>query len=129
MKTKATSVNRMIGEFWIQNEITSVGGGQKVTAIQTIGYDAKKKKYIGTWIDSMFNHMWKYEGSLSEDGNTLTMESEGPNFMTGKGMATFRDIYEFKSSTQIVAKSLVKDDKGQWIEFVKGESTRTEKGE
>ena len=122
MKTTATSTNRMIGDFWLVNEIVSTGGGAKVTAIQTIGYDEKKKKFVGTWIDSMFNHQWQYEGTLNAEGTTLTMEVEGPNFMTGKGTALFRDIYEFKSDSHIFARSLVKSDDGEWIEMVKGNS-------
>ena len=122
MKTTAMSTNRMIGDFWLVNEIVSTGGGMKVTAIQTIGYDEKKKKFVGTWIDSMVNHQWQYEGTLNAAGTTLTMEAEGPNFMTGKGTAVFRDIYEFKSKGHIFARSLVKSDDGEWVEVVKGNS-------
>ena len=39
MKTTATSTNRMIGDYWVVNEIVSTGGGAEVTAIQTIGFD------------------------------------------------------------------------------------------
>lgn len=127
MKTEATSKCRMIGKYWIHNEITSDGGGQTVTAIQTIGYDSEKKKYFGTWIDSMFDYMWRYEGTVSEDGTTMTLEAEGPNFMTGKGTAKFREIYEFKSPGHIVSKSLALDENGKWIEFANGNTRRAEK--
>ena len=124
MKTRATSTNRMIGDFWVMNEIVSSGGGAAVTAIQTIGFDEKKKKFHGTWIDSMVNHLWSYEGTLNDEGTILTMEAEGPNFMTGEGTAQFRDIYEFKSDNHILARSLVKGETGKWVEVVKGESKR-----
>lgn len=124
IRTTATMTSRMIGKFWVVSEITSTGGGASVTAIQTIGYDAKKKKYVSTWIDSMFNHMWHSEGTLNEEGTTLTLEAEGPNFMTGKGTAKFRDVYEFKSADHIVATSASMDKNGKWVEFVNGHSKR-----
>ena len=124
MKTTATSTNRMIGEFWLVNEIKSTGGGAKVTAFQTIGYDPAKKKYFGTWVDSMFGHMWHYEGTVSEDKTTLTLEADGPNFMTGKGTTKFRDVYRFETADHIVASAFVMGEDGKWVEFVSGHSRR-----
>ena len=100
-----------------------------VTAIQTIGFDTKSGKYKGTWIDSMLGHMWHYTGTVSEDGNKLVLEAEGPNFMTGKGTALFRDAYEFKSNDHIVAASYIKDDNGEWIQYITGHSHRVKKEE
>lgn len=124
MKTTAVSSNRMIGDFWVVNEIVSENSHAKVTAIQTIGFDEKKKKFVGTWVDSMFNHLWQYEGSLNESGTTLTLEAEGPNFMTGEGTAMFRDVYEFTSDDRIVATSSARGEDGKWVVFVKGVSEK-----
>ena len=32
-------------------------GGTTMTAIQTIGYDPEKKKYVGTWVDSTTTYL------------------------------------------------------------------------
>ena len=118
--TTARTSARMIGEFWVVAEIKSTGGGQSVTAIQTIGYDPAKKKYVGTWIDSMFNYMWRYEGTVDETGKILTLEATGPNFMTGEGTAEFRDVYEFKSDDIILARSYARSSSDdEWVQFVK----------
>lgn len=123
-KSTSTTRSRMIGEFWVVNEISGDAMGVPMTALQTIGYDADKKKYVGTWVDSMLGHLWQYVGSFDESGKILTLEAEGPNFMTGKGTALYRDVYEFKSADHILATSFAKDDDGKWVQFVTGHSKR-----
>ncbi|QDT31915.1 hypothetical protein Mal48_11530 [Thalassoglobus polymorphus] len=59
MQCSGTLKSRMVGGFWVLNEMTVDTGGLQVIGIQTIGYSEEKKKYVGTWIDSMTNHMWK----------------------------------------------------------------------
>ncbi len=91
-----------------------------MTAIQTLGYDPKAKKYVGTWVDSVMDHMWKYEGTLDPEGKVLTLEAEGPSF-TGDGKtAKYRDVYEFKSKDEIATKSEMLGDDGKWVNFMKG---------
>ena len=95
--------------------------------VQTIGYDAEQKAYVGTWVDSMTGHMWKYKGSVDKSGNKLSLEAEGPNFMTGEGTANFRDSYEFDGPDHIIARSEMQDEDGKWIEFMKGDMRRVKK--
>lgn len=128
VKTASTTNARMIGEFWIVNEVSGDAMGQPMTALQTIGYDAKTKKYVGTWIDSMIGYLWQYEGTVDEAGAILTLEAEGPNFMTGEGTTLFRDVYEFKSADHILATSFAKDTDGKWVQFVTAHSRREAPG-
>jgi hypothetical protein len=48
-----------------------------MTAVWTVGYDPQKKKYVGTWVDSVTPYLWTYEGSLDASGRILTLETEG----------------------------------------------------
>src|SRR5215207_7310901 len=64
MKNKGVETARAIGGFWIHAEHKMDVMGQQMTGILTLGYDAEKKKYVGTWVDSMQGHMWKYEGTV-----------------------------------------------------------------
>lgn len=44
MKCKGTMSSRMLGGFWVISDMTGDLGGVNMTAVQTIGYDAEKKK-------------------------------------------------------------------------------------
>lgn len=128
MECSGTIESRMIGEFWIVSEMQSNPEGDPMRGLQTIGYDPAKKKYVGTWVDSMTNHMWLYEGNLDESGNKLTLEAEGPNFMADGKLTKFRDAYEFKTPDDIIVTSSVLGEDGQWFTFMSGESKRKKTG-
>ena len=124
MKCEGTMTTRMLGGFWVVNELQGDMMGTPMTGIQTIGYDPAKKKYVGTWVDSMMNHMWKYEGTVDESGKILTLEAEGPNFMAPGEVTKFRDAYEFKSADHIIATSSMMSADGKWTTFMTGNVTR-----
>ena len=124
MTCKGTSNYRMLGGFWLINETQGDMMGTKIDAIQTIGYDTETKKYVGTWVDSMLNHLWNYEGSVDAAGTKLILEAEGPNFMAAGKLAKFRDSYEFKSPDHIEATSSMLGEEGKWVQFMTGQLRR-----
>ncbi|MCA9184459.1 MAG: DUF1579 domain-containing protein [Pirellulaceae bacterium] len=124
MECSGTVEGRMIGELWIVNEMQSTPQGIPMQGLQTIGYDPAKKKYVGTWIDSMLHHMWQYEGTVDKSGTKLTLEAEGPNFMSEGKLTKFRDAYEFKTPNLIIVTSSMLGDDGQWVTFMTGECQR-----
>src|SRR5262245_16328553 len=80
LKCTGTMKARMLGSFWAVSEYDNNVMGTTINAIQTVGFDPEKKKYVGTWVDSAMHHMWKYEGTVDESGKNLTLEAEGPSF-------------------------------------------------
>jgi len=124
MQCKGTMKYRAIGGLWVVADVKSEIGGFSVTAIQTIGYDSKEKKYIGTWVDSVMNHLWKYEGSVDKSGKILTLEAEGPDFDNPGKTARYRDVYEFKSKDLIELSSQAQGPDGKWVNFMKGNARR-----
>lgn len=124
MECTGTIKSRMMGGFWVVNEIKISFQGDPMLALQTIGYDAAKKKYVGTWVDSATNHMWLYEGTIDESGKKLTLEAEGPNFMSEGKLTKFRDAYEFKTPNHIIVTSSMLGNDGQWITFLTGDAKR-----
>lgn len=124
MKCKGEIKSRMLGGFWVISEAKTDMMGTAVNAIQTIGYDAEKKAYVGTWVDSMLNHMWKYEGAVDKTGKILTLEAEGPNFFAEGKKAKFRDVYEFKDKDHIVVSSQMQGEDGKWVTFMNGSAKR-----
>ncbi|QGJ68856.1 Secreted protein containing DUF1579 [Planctomycetales bacterium 10988] len=125
MECQGKMTSRMLGGFWVISESTGNMQGAPFKAIQTIGYDPMKEKYIGTWVDSMIGYMWHYEGNLDESGKILSLEAEGPDFMFGRGMTKYRDSYEFKSKDHIVATSSIMNEEGEWVTFMTGHLRRT----
>jgi hypothetical protein len=114
---------RMLGGFWAVNEWDSNLPGATMHSIQTIGYDTTKKKYVGTWVDNMMNHMWHYEGTVA-DGRKLMLEAKGPNFMAPEKEALFRDSYEFVGDNEMKITSEMKGDDGKWMTFMTGTAKR-----
>lgn len=124
MECKGTITSKALGGFWIASEMKSEMMGMSFTGQQTIGYDAKKKAYVGTWVDSMTDHMWKYQGTVDKTGKILTLEAEGPNFMSDGKMTKFQDIYEFTDNDHIAFSSKMLGDDGKWVTFMSGTSVR-----
>ncbi len=124
MESKGKMKTRSIGGMWVINEINAEWTGATMTGVQTIGYDPAKKKYIGTWVDSMTNYMWTYEGTVDATGKKITLEADGPNFMTPGKTTKFRDEYEFKTADQIIATSSMLGEDGKWVTFMTGTMTR-----
>lgn len=125
MKCQGKITSREFGGFWVVSEMKSTMDGMPMQGLQTVGFDPNSKKYIGTWVDSMTSHMWKYEGWVDEGGKILTLEAEGPNFIQPGKTALFRDIYEFKSKDEIAVSSQMQADDGKWVTFMHGTAKRT----
>jgi hypothetical protein len=119
-----TLTSRMLGGFWVINEMKGDVLGTPTIGVQTIGYDSAKKKYVGTWVDSMTGYMWQYEGTVDETGTTLTLEADGPNFMADGTVTKFQDVYEFKSDDEIAISSRMLGKDGKWGTFMTGTANR-----
>ncbi len=122
---KGTAVMKcsMLGSIWLVSESEMKVADLNIKAIQTIGYDEKKKMYIGTWIDSMMNHMWHYEGSVDKSGKKITLGADGPS-MTGEGTSKYRDAYEFVDDDTFIATSSMLNEDGKWVTMMKGTGKR-----
>jgi hypothetical protein len=124
---KGSVRSEKLGEMWVINHMTAEMGPTSVKAILTLGYDSTKKKFVGTWVDSMMGHLWVYDGELDETGKKLMLTAEGPNFMTGSGTAKYRDNYEFKSADLVAITSEALNEDGEWVTYMTGEMRRTDK--
>lgn len=100
IKSKGTESARMLGDFWVVSEVESTFMDMPFSAVLTLGYDPDKKKFVGTWVDSVSSYFWQYEGTLDADGKTLTLETEGPCVRTPGKHARFRDVIEIKSRNE-----------------------------
>jgi hypothetical protein len=122
-KFGGTETVRPIGSTWIvaQGDGDMCGDGPAVT-LMTLGFDPAKERFVGTWIGSMMNHLWVYNGTMDESGTVLTLESEGPT-PTG-AMATFRDVIEVKGDDHRVLTGFMPAEDGGWHQIMRAEYRR-----
>lgn len=125
MKNKMTEKARSLGGFWLVSEGTGEAMGAPFTSILTLGYDPGKKKFIGTWVDSMMGQMWKYEGTLAADGKTLTLNTEGPCPMQGGKVCKFKEVIVLQDENHKTFTSSMQGEDGTWTTIVNAKSTRT----
>ena len=122
---RGTESVRGIGDLWILAEGRgTMPGGGAATMMLTIGFDPERKRFVGTWIGSMMTTLWIYDGWLSEDGATLTLEAEGPSFSGDGTRALYRDITEMKSPDHRVFRGTVRQEDGTWHEFMRADYRR-----
>ena len=122
-----TDTVRSLGGRWVicelESELPILG---PMSAVLTLGYNSQTGKYQGTWVDSMQDHMWVYEGTLDAAGKILTLEAEGLNMMDPTaGNTMYRDVIEIKSPDHRTLTSSVLVE-GEWVQFVTAEYRRTE---
>ena len=123
---KGTETIRSIGGFWVLSEVkgTPPGSDVPMTGLMTLGYDSERKKYVGTWVDSMGGHLWHYEGTLDEAGKKLTLLTEGPNPMAPGTTAKYRETIEIQGKGKKVFTSAIETAPGEWNTFMTSKATR-----
>lgn len=126
LTTKGTMSGQMIGKFWVVIDRKADIGGFAYHGRATYGFDSRKKKYVGTWTDSMAPILWHYEGEA--DGDSLAVESEGPHpVMPGK--FKFRNTWEFRADDLVVLLSEMEGRDGKMTTIVKSTCRRQKAGE
>ena len=120
MKGKATESCKALGKFWVHSDmkVDMPGIGMNMNGLMTIGYDPQKKKYVGSWVDSVSSYMSRYEGTVDATGKILTLEAEGPDMSNPGKMAKFRDVTEFKSKDEKLFTSSMQGADGKWTTFM-----------
>jgi hypothetical protein len=113
-KTKGKENVRSIGGFWILAENKGTYMDKPFTGILTLGYDIEKKRFSGTWVDSMTSHLWIYAGTLNAADTILTLETEGPCPMAPGKTVKFKEMIEFKSPDHRIFTSTMQGDDGTW---------------
>ena len=120
-----TEVVRSLNGIWFVAEGNGqMPGGGEATTVLTLGYDPAKGKYIGSWIGSMMNYMWVYEGDVSDDGTTLNLYTTGPDFSEPGKIGEYREQIVFTDRDNRIFNSSVKQPDGTWKQFMDVQYTR-----
>ncbi|WP_422928673.1 DUF1579 domain-containing protein [Singulisphaera sp. PoT] len=88
MASKGVEVNTVLtGGLWVASTFRSDFGGMPFEGRGQFGYDPAKKKYVGTWIDSMSPSLSVLEGSYDAKTKTLTFTGDGVCPIDGSKLA------------------------------------------
>jgi hypothetical protein len=74
----------VLGGRFVREEVHGEFAGMKFDGLGFTGYDNYKKKYVGTWMDTMGTMMMTMEGTADPTGKLFTMTSTIDDVMTGK---------------------------------------------
>jgi hypothetical protein len=94
--SKGTETVAMMGGFWQITEFKSEMMGQPFEGRGTMGFDPAKKKFVGTWVDTMAPGYYTVEGTYDPATKTLTATMEGPD--PSGGRTTTKETTEWKDS-------------------------------
>ena len=92
-KSKATATYKSIcGGMWIESDFEGDLGGLKFQGHGLDGYDLKKKKYVGVWVDSLESAPMHFEGDYDPKSKLLVM--------TGESLGMDGKPQKFKTTTE-----------------------------
>jgi hypothetical protein len=95
------TVKSLLGDRFVQMEVASTFMGKPFNGIGIHGYDNTKKKYVGTWIDSMSTGIMRSEGTADATGKVLTAQATASDPLTGKE-SKMRIVQKWESDDKIV---------------------------
>jgi hypothetical protein len=102
----------VLGDFWLFFVYNSQIAGKPFVGHGMIGYDPARKKYVGSWVDSMSPYMTTFEGTTDKTNKILTLETFGTDPMTEKSCKG-RMVFEFQDQDHRSLKSYKMDDSGE----------------
>lgn len=77
--SKAVETGTLLGDgLWLIQDFKGETMGMPFQGHGVSGYDPSKKKYVGTWVDSMSTGLTTTEGTYDPKTRTMTSRLEGP---------------------------------------------------
>ena len=68
-----------VGDFWTSSSFHCELMGKPYHGTGVFGYDVVKRRFVGTWADSMSSHLAVMEGQMDPKTKTIVMRWEGPD--------------------------------------------------
>ncbi|MFN0152439.1 MAG: DUF1579 domain-containing protein [bacterium] len=99
MTVKAKETVEMLGQFWTIGRFVSTMMGMPFAGVVQMGYDTARRKWVGSWIDTMAPFYFLFEGDYDASGKVLTMSGLGGDMMSGQ-MIRYRTTEETLASGQ-----------------------------
>ncbi len=120
MVSEGTEEAEMIyGGRYLQSHFKGSMMGQPFEGMGLMGYDNVKKKYVGTWLDTMSTGIMPYEGDYDPQKKEIVCHGEFADAGTGQ-MQTCRLVSRFVNDNQHVFEMWGPDPSGKdvkWMEI------------
>jgi len=113
------SVRSLGGLFSVAEGTSQMPDGNAMKSYQVLGYDVSFREYRGVFYCDASSHLWRYVGTLSEDGRTMTLDCEGPDMVEDGKTARYRDVIELIDENTRTMTSSGQDGEGNWVQFMK----------
>jgi hypothetical protein len=124
-KTTCVETNAMIGKMWLDSRFEGEYGGDKFVGKAQMGWDPVKKKYVGTWIDSISPFMYMLEGEYDIPTHTLTVVMTGTSALTGKPETAKNITRYIDENTKVFEMHMPVEGKpGEWWKMMEIKYTR-----
>jgi hypothetical protein len=79
MISKGTETNTLVGGLWLVTDFKSDLMGQPFQGHGVSGWDPNKKKYVGTWVDTLSTGLGLSESTYDAASKTMVGTFEGPD--------------------------------------------------
>jgi Protein of unknown function (DUF1579) len=123
--SKGVETNVMLGGLWLVTDFKGKYAGAPFEGHGIIGYDANKKKYIGSWVDSMSTGISTMEQTWDAAKKTMSGWMEGPDESGKMTMMTSTTVWK-DDNTRTFTMSMAGPD-GKNIDVMKITYTRKAK--
>jgi hypothetical protein len=121
--SKGVETNRMLAGKWLISDFKGEMFGSTFEGHGTNGYDAKKRKYVASWVDTMSVHLDTMEGTYDEKTKTLTLnsDSEGPD---GKPMKMRLETRFNEDATRVFSLYMKEDSQKDFFKMMEIKYTK-----
>jgi hypothetical protein len=79
MTSKGTETNTLVGGLWLVTEFKADMMGMPFQGHGVTGWDPTKKKYVGSWVDTLSTGLGLSESTYDAASKTMTGTFEGPD--------------------------------------------------
>lgn len=115
------------GGLWILSEFEGKFAGMTFHGAGHTGYDTHKKKYVGTWVDSMSSSLMTTEGDYDEASKTLTSYSKGTDPAGRPYEMKTVQVHKDKDHRVFTMSMKMDETKGEFVKMMEISYARREK--
>jgi hypothetical protein len=126
-KSKGVETNRLLAGKWLISEVKSEFSGMPFEGHGVYGYDAKKGKYVATWVDTMSVHIDQFEGSYDEKTKTLTFSGDAEEPHSGKSMKMRLETVFKDDDTRVLTEFVQMEGEKEFVKFMEIKYTKHKK--